>query len=305
MKTRFLIFLFICFLVNFISCVDRIDEKEARFIGLNPCAARPPYTAGCPVTGPNAALSTSERTLKGLVLVDVLTKETWQHPSWSRFGSMGPIATDKSGNSFVAPVPVINNLENKPETQNYLYMVNAVTAEMTKLMELPPSHPPGNENPYGLVGLHFDCHSDKLFAASIMGSDRMHENGVIYLIDPYTKSILDKLESTDAMGMAVCGISGQKRLYFGSCRTSDIYSVEVDANHHFTGKPQIEFSLDMLGPRGDDKARKLIFKPDGTLLVKGVSFEYNLTAPTEKLETNYLFSYSRSQKKWFWLSSYN
>jgi len=34
------------------------------------------------------------------------------------------------------------------------------------------------------------------------------------------------------------------------------------------------------------------------MVVKGISFDYNLTAPTEKLETNFVFIYDRSIKKW-------
>lgn len=286
----------------FISCDKKIDKKDAWNIGLSPCAARPPYAAQCPVNGPYAALSTSERTLKGLVLVDIQTKQTWQHPSWSTFGSMGPICTDKSGNSYVAPVPVINVLDNSPETQNHIYTVNGQTALMTKLMELPFQHLPNEQNPYGLVGLHYDCHADILFASSILGSDKTNENGVIFIIDPIKKVVLDKLESVDAMGMAIAGVTGQKRLYFGSCRISNVYSIEISAENTFIGEPKFEFSLDMLGPRGDDKARKLIFKEDGTLLIKGISFEYNLAAPTEKLETNYLFQYDRSKQTWTYLN---
>jgi len=298
MKTFQLVSIFFAFTLLFIACDKKIKKKDAWNIGLTQCATRPPYAAKSPVNGPYAALSTSERTLKGLVLIDIKSKQTWQHPSWSKFGSMGPITTDKSGNSYIAPVPVINVLENKPETQNYIYTVNGQTGIMSKLLELPITHPPSEENPYGLVGLHYDCHADILFASSIMGSDRNNEQGVIYIIDPVEKTIIDQLQSTDAMGMAVAGVSGEKRLYFGSCRNSNIYSIEISANNKFIGEPKMELSLDMLGPRGDDKARKLVFKQDGSLVVKGVSFEYNLAAPTEKLETNYIFVFDRVNQQW-------
>jgi hypothetical protein len=291
-------FLLAGLIVFFCSCDKKIDKKDAWTIGLTPCAARPAYVANCPLNTPTAALSTSEKRIKGLVLVDVKTGETWQHESWRKFGSMGPICTDKLGNTFVGPVPVINILENKPEKQNILYKVDGSSGIMKPFIDLPFETLPGDENPYGILGLHYDCHANLVIVSTVLGSDRKTERGKIFIVDPEKEEILDKLENQDVMGMAICGVNGEKRLYFGSTRTSDIYSIEMSKNNTFIGKPRIECNLDMLGPRGDDKARKIVFKQDGSMAIKGISFDYNLTAPTEKLETNYLFLYDRSTKKW-------
>jgi len=280
------------------SCDSKIKKKDAWGIGLTPCAARPSYVANSPLNTPTAALSTSEKRIKGLVMVDIKTGKTWQHESWTRFGSMGPICTDKLGNTFVGPVPVINILENKPEKQNILYKVDGRTGVMKPFIELPYESLPGDENPYGILGLHYDCHANLVIVSSVLGSDRINERGTIFIVDPEKEVIIDQLDNYDAMGLSICGVNGEKRLYFGSSRTSDIYSIEVSKNHTFIGEPRIECSLDMLGPRGDDKARKIGFKQDGTMVVKGISFDYNLTAPTEKLETNFVFIYDRSIKKW-------
>ena len=58
-----------------------------------------------------------------------------------------------------------------------------------------------------------------------------------------------------------------------------------------------ELSLNGYGPRGDDKARKIKFS-NGTMLVNGISFNYNLQASSEKPETLYSFRWNINNKKW-------
>lgn len=282
------------------SCQKKVEKKEAWTIGLWPCNAMPPYSRNTGLDPAFSALSTSEKKKTGLVLINVKTLQTWQHPSWSQFGSFGPIASDEFGNSFIAPVPVINVLSNKPNEQNVIYKVNGQTAEMSKWVDLPFDSVSKDQNPYGLVGLHYDCHGHVLFASTLMGSDAMVENGRIFIINTTDGEVLDELKNIDAIGIGVCGVSGEKRLYYGAARTSNIYSIEISKDNKFMGEPRLEIEMDMLGPRGDDKARKISFMKDGTMMVKGVAFDFNLTAPTEKLESTYLFDYDRGQSKWIY-----
>ncbi|MEO8406469.1 MAG: hypothetical protein ABI480_17795, partial [Chitinophagaceae bacterium] len=110
--------------------------------------------------------------------------------------------------------------------------------------------------------------------------------------------IIDKLEGIDAIGLCVGSITGEKKLYIGSSRSSTIYTVAIDSKGEFNGKPQQEFSLDMMGPRGDDKARRIRFDKNGVLQINGIEFNYNLTAASEKQETIYYFKYDTTTKKW-------
>ena len=67
---------------------------------------------------------------------------------------------------------------------------------------------------------------------------------------------------------------------------------------NFYGKPQIAFTLDNLGARGDDKVRRIRTNSDGNLIVHGIEFNFNLIAPREKQETIYQFIYDDEEKKW-------
>ena len=291
--------------ILFYGCGEKIPDEEVMRIGTVPCQQQPHFIVGLGFNSQRSALSSSEKRMEGLVLVqlganatDTVGRKTWQHPSWKQFGFMGPITTDDAGNAYTAPVPVINLLDNRPEKQNTIYKVDNNTGEMKPFVELPVTGNVLNENPYGTLGLYFDCHGKKLYTSTVTGSTRDREKGVIYIIDPGNGKIIDQLNGRDAVGLCVGGMSGEKRLYFGSSRTPDVYSIELTRSGKFTGIPRHEFSLDMLGPRGDDKARRIRFDKNGEMLIFGVEFNYNLTAPTEKQETIYRFRYDEEEKKW-------
>jgi hypothetical protein len=98
--------------------------------------------------------------------------------------------------------------------------------------------------------------------------------------------------------LCVGGMTGEKKLYYGSARRPVIYSILLTKAGKFDGIPKEELSLDMLGPRGDDKARRIRFDKNGDMLIYGIEFNYNLTAPTEKQESFYRFRYYSDVKKW-------
>ena len=303
MKKIFSIFIFYSWLIA--GCKEKMKEDEILQIGITPCQQQPRFINNTGIDPRRAAFSTSEKRLKGLALVqvppgtdDTADRKIWQHPSWKQFGYMGAITTDENGNVYTIPIPVINVLENPVEKQNIIYEVSSENGEMKPLVDLPMTIKSGNPNVFGLLGLFYDCHAKKIYAGTVAGSTRDSENGVIYAIDPIDGKIIDKLTGRDALGLCVGGITGEKRLYFGSSRTPDVYSIELTKTGEFTGAVKKEFTLDLLGPRGDDKARRIRFDKNGNMIIFGVEFNYNLTAPTEKQETVYHFRYDEEEKKW-------
>jgi hypothetical protein len=287
-----------------LGCKNSIPEEEITTIGITDCRHQPLFIKNTGLAPQRSALSTSESRLKGLVLVQLpssatdTNRRTWQHPSWKQYGWMGPITTDELGNTYIAPVPVINVLDNPPQKQNTIYKVESGSAEMQPLISIPITDSLTNTNPYGLSGVYYDCHGKCLYAATVAGSTREKEKGKIVQIDVTNKKIIDEIDGIDALGLCVGGMTGEKKLYFGSARRATVYSIVLSAEGKFKSKPQEEFSLDMLGPRGDDKARRIRFDKNGDMLIYGISFNYNLTAPTEKQESFYRFRYYDDVKKW-------
>ena len=153
-----------------------------------------------------------------------------------------------------------------------------------------------SQNPYGLLGLGYDCDNYMLYASSVAGSTLEKERGRLYCIDSRTLKVVDFIDSLDAFGTGIGTINGEKRLYFGCARNCNIMSVNLLPDGHFGGKPRLEFSLEGLGPRGDDRARKIRFSLDGVLTINAIEFYFNLTAPTEKQESVYQLKWGN--EKW-------
>ena len=289
------------FPVFFISC----KEKEVPF-RTNDCKGSPLFIqrlAGFDYK--KSYFSTSEIRTMGLVLVENSgsgehpSLKYYQHPSWRKGGWLSPIQLDNSGNIYSSSAPFINMLNNPVEGQNTIFKIDAVTGEMNEFIKLPLPDSLSSNNPYGVLGLLYYCEGGVLFAATVAGSDRHVVRGGIYAIDVKTKKIIDQIGETDAIGMGVSYITGKRCLYFGTGRNSDVFSVEITEKGTFSGKPEKIFSLATMGPRGDDKVRRIQTNPDGSLLVHGFEFNYNLIAPKEKPETVYQLSYDQASKKWF------
>ena len=246
--------------------------------------------------------STSERFIKGLVLVDGADKSrTWQHPTWQQFGWLAAIHYDGKGNIYTVPAPRINVLDNKPAEQNRVLKVDSVTGVMSQLATLPAAALQNDQNPYGALGVAFDCESLLLYVSSITGSTRAKEAGRIFAINPDSGKVVFTQDNVDAIGLHLFKLAGDKKekhLYYGRVRDPEIWSIAVDEKGAFKGTPRFELSLEGLGPRGDDRARRINFTPTNEMIVWGIEFSVNLVAPTEKQETQYRFLYDAKQQKW-------
>jgi hypothetical protein len=291
----------ILFIASFFSC----KEEEVGF-QTNECKAQPAFVKALGFNPNRSALSTSEKRKMGLVLIELNKtgdtsnggKKMYQHPSWKNAGWLGPIQLDPYGNCFVGPVPVINLLDNPPAKQNIIYKADAQTGELKIFTELPTVENISSTNPYGILGFAYLCESNILYVSTVQGSTREKENGFIYALDAGTGKIIDKISNTDAIGMGISYASGKRILYFGSARTSTIFSVTLTKEGKFLDKPQPAFSIAGMGPRGDDKVRRIKFDKNGQMQVYGLEFQFNLTAPTEKQENMYNFLWDEVQQQW-------
>ncbi len=300
MNKRFFI-LSIILSATFFSCKEKQVEFET-----NECKAQPAFIKALGFTPNRSALSTSEKRTMGLVLVEFNQpgdtshggRRTYQHPSWRSAGWLGPIQIDPGGNCFVGPVPVINLLNNPPAKQNIIYKVDAQSGVLKMFTELPAAENISVTNPYGILGFAYLCESNTLYVSTVQGSTREKENGFIYALDANSGKIIDKINNIDVLGMGISYSSGKRVLYFGSARSSAIFSVTLSKEGKFLGKPQAAFSIAGMGPRGDDKVRRIKFDKTGQMQVYGLEFQFNLTAPTEKQENVYNFMWDEAASQW-------
>jgi outer membrane protein assembly factor BamB len=167
-------------------------------------------------------------------------------------------------------------------------------------MRLPAADSINADNPYGIIGMVYLCETGTLYVSTVAGSRRYEENGHIYAVDVKTKKVIDEIAHTDAMGMGISYITGERKLYFGTGRSSAVYAVTLSGNGKFSGSPEQAFTLQDLGPRGDDKVRRIITDQYGNLTIHGIEFNFNLIAPREKQETLYKFNWNPDEKKWIY-----
>lgn len=289
------------------SVVEPLPQGSMRF-AQGPaarCATNPAFVKAFGFNEQLSALSTSERAVRGLALVEIgpngdISRKgrIFQHPSWDDGGFMGPIMRDGLGNVYAAPIPVISTFYNPTLSQNDLYRVDGVTGVLTRALSLPPARTPDDTNPYGIMGLTLDCDTNSMYVSSVLGSTRKQEYGRVFRVDLASGKVMAQIDGVDAIGLGVFNGARGKRLYFGSARRSEIRAVALDDDGNFIGQPRVVIDLDGLGPRGDDKARRISFQANNSMLVYGIEFAYNLIAPTEKQETQYRFSYDAGADAW-------
>lgn len=294
-NTKYILFILIFFLF---SCKEEMVEYQT-----NECKSQPSFIKKFGFNPNQSALATTEKRIPGLVILQMLDSngvkpKPFQHPSWNLAGNLGPLIIDPFGNVFVAPVPTVNILTNPTEKQNIIYKVDGGTGIMQPFLSLPVPEKLTTINPYGILGLAYLCETNTVYVSSVMGSDRKNETGIIYAINSTNATIVDKISGIDVLGMGISYMSGERRLYFGKARTSDVFSVKLTPNGSFSGKVRFEFSIAGLGTRGDDKVRRIRFDKNGNMLVFTTEFNFNLSAPTEKKEDIFNYMFDNEQNKW-------
>lgn len=246
------------------------------------------------------AFSTSERLNKGLELIEpgaggsLENAKRYQDPTWTMGGYLGVFVADRDGNVYVAPSPRISLIDNPPDKANILYKVDTNSGVMSEYLNLPTDTPPSSENPYGILALTYDCDTNSLYVTSVMGSTRAKQVGRIYRVDLKTGQVADQYDGVDAFGVAPFNLPTGKRLYFGSARTPEVYSIALDGEGNFSGEPRLEVTLN----GAFNKPRRIDFNARNQMLVRGIDFNFTLSATSEDRRTDYLFGYDPANDKW-------
>lgn len=287
--------------IAIMSCKEETVDFNA-----NNCKGNPAFVRSLGFDTKTSFFSTSDIRTMGLLLQqseqpgnpNARIIKSFQHPSWKKGGWLAPILLDEVGNIYTAPAPFISVLDNPIANNNTIYRVDAKTGEMTEFLRLPNADSINVQNPFGIIGMAYLCETGTLYVSSVAGSRLHEERGHIYAINIKTKEIIDQLDNTDAMGMGITYTTGKRQLFFGTGRNSAINSIKLNAQGKFSGKPEMAFSLENIGSRGDDKVRRIRTDGSGNLIVYAMEFSFNLIAPGEKQEAVYTFKYDENTKSW-------
>ncbi len=251
-----------------------------------------------------SVLSTTERGVKGAIMIELdpngQVTRNYQHPTWDDAGFLGHVVLDRGGNIYTFPVPYVSLIDNPPELQNIVYRIDSTTAEMTGYYTITAPAPATPENPFGIMGVAYDCDTESLYASSVAGSTRAATVGEIVRLDLASREVRFRYEGVDAFGLGIymtptpAADVTTKRLYYGLARAPEIYSIGIDEAGDLLDDVRFEITL----PDPTLKARRLIFTRDGKLEVRSRAFDFNLIATSERAETIYYYTFDTATQNW-------
>ncbi|MEO8082466.1 MAG: hypothetical protein ABI780_01455 [Ardenticatenales bacterium] len=270
--------------------------------GATGCQALPRFAATLGV-GPRAMFGTSVKGVMGLAVVDpdaqgAGRQPVYQHPSWDDAGYLGPFVYDRKGDIYAAPVPLVSLEDNPPDEQNRVFRVDSTTQQLALFVDLPAAAAPTGGNPFGVIGLAYDCDGDRLYAASVAGSTADAQHGRIYAIDLASGAASVVLDERDAFGVAVFNGAHGKRLYYGLAREPELYSIALGADGGPDGEPRRELSVADAPNGTSDKIRRIRFTPGPTMALHAYDFGYSLQVASERTERVFEYSYEASTDAW-------
>ncbi len=294
-------YIYILVLILITSCSTK-EEIDTGVRSMNDCKTLSSFVNQLGFPANTTAFVTNEKRITGICVKDVNAEnKIYQHATWTDKGSMGPLAIDEQGNVYVAPIPFVNVLDAVRKNQNIIYKINAQNGILNTCIQFEGTQDTVNtQNGYGAVGLYYDCENKLLYASNIYGSTRTQENGKIYCIDVKKEpaTVLDTYNNVDAIGIGVCYFNNHKTLFYGNARTHTVHRITLKEDGTFTKQNTFCFSLDGLGSRGDDVAKKIRFTKQNTMLIIGATFDYNLTAPSNAPEVKYEFQFDMNDETW-------
>jgi len=273
------------------------EASASGFSAVTDCRGFPQFTPDYGFRG-GVIINTSLPERMGLVLLDPAQEgKGFQHPSWVKAGNLGPFTADRDGNIYVGPVPRVSLADNPLEGANTIWRVDTKSAEMTPFLELPAAAEPNERNPFGILGMAFDCDTTSIYVSSVAGSGPSSEVGRLFQIDPATKQVVSQAEGIDALGIIVANTPEGKRLYYGAARESLIYSIALDERGAFVGEPRLEIDLADLGGDVNEKARRISLDGD-TLKITVVPFTFTLAARSDDLQRHLAARYDMAKQTW-------
>ena len=269
--------------------------------GVDWCRAGPRFQTALGLSR-QAASATSLTDIKGLAILDPTgnngTGSLYQHETWDDAGFLGPFITDRQGNIYTAPVPLVSLVDNPLEQQNRIYRVDTDSQVMSLFSELPPALPFSGANPFGVVGLAYDCGTDSLYATSLAGPTAGQDAGASSTLISKLNRCWPNLKAWTrwgwpcstawaASGSTTPGVWWPRRA--SSCRTWQ---------GNFVGEPRGEFSFANKATGGRRTIRRIRFTTPGEMTLHTMDFNYSLQVASERKEDVLTYRYDPASDGW-------
>ncbi|MBU1669059.1 hypothetical protein KKC13_11625 [bacterium] len=217
------------------------------------------------------------------------------HPKqWETFEHFSTYALDEEGNVYLAPMPFISIKPTTFNLQKNIYKLDSITGKISIFMKFDDVLPTAN-NPYGIISLVYDCDDKTLWVSAIDETDYRAEKGVIYHIDPQTKTVLQRIEGRDALTLTLLKSQKGKYLLAGSARENALYAFSIE-NAQISSEAQKVLAL----PRANEHIRKIKIRGQNHLELQTIPFTYSLVAQTveQGVRSNYDAKFNTSSSTW-------
>lgn len=307
---KIIIVFVIIFFTLFLIYQNTINRQSIHFISeikrdFGDCKRIPKFISNLKLNGP--IISTSNGRNLGLLLYSVsdvkngdnnIPENFIQLETWTKFGRLGHFVRDIQGRIYTYPAPMINLEDNPPSLQNKILYVDENTGILSEYLELPKSSSANKlENPFGVIGIAYDCDTRILYVSSIYDSTRKNQLGNIYAIDTSTKKIIDKYSNIDVGGLLIVD-AGSKHILMGNLREGDMHAIELDNYGKFKNNLQNVFKLDKNVFNAGTPVIKKITYENNKLILKLTQFEFNLIPASEQPEITVELVFNKSSKKY-------
>lgn len=276
------------------------DSVRQLPVSLDACAGMPAFARRLRFVG-GLFLSTNLKNRDGLFLMGHLPNgrlASWRHPDWAETGPVSAYARDRQGNIYLAATPFVQAADDAAWRYRTIWKIDSASGAIKPWLTLPVAGKPHAGNPYGILGMAYDCTGDALYVTSVMGSDYDSKKGIVYRIGIASGQVEKILKGLDAMGVLVIANRHGKQLLLGSARSSAVLSVPLDRQGAVAGKPRVLFRLQQAKGGRDDRARRFILNRTGQLKIKAMDFDYTLRTASEAEERWYYYRYQPDKAQW-------
>ncbi len=254
--------------------VKETQSNIGNFDTLRSCARHPEFLQYLKVTQP-ITIDLSQQQFKGVAFLWGENFSKAIHPKqWEQFEHFSTYALDEMGNAYLAPMPFISIKPTTFNLQKNIYKLDSVTGKISIFMNFDEVHPSAN-NPYGIISLVYDCDDQTLWVSAIDESNYREQKGVIYHINPKTKTILQRIEGFDALTLHLVKSNNGKYLLAGSARENALYAYGIENAKIVTSSIKL---LEL--PSANEHIRKIKIMGKNLLELQTIPFSYTLIAQT-------------------------
>lgn len=244
------------------------------------CARAPRFLSDLKIKQP-VIIDLSQKQFKGIAFHHGPGMDKVLHlKQWEQFEGLGTYTLDEEGNLYLAPMPYISISSDTFELQKNIYKLDSKTGNLAQFMHFDDVIP-GQDNPYGVYTLVFDCEDKTLWVAAIDETDYQSQKGIIYHINPVTRQIIHRIEGFDAITLNILFSTTGKYLLAGSAKDSGLYAFKIN-----DGSPPLTPVKLLELPDANDHIRKIKIKANNHLELQAIPFSYTLIAESSKKYRN-------------------